>query len=452
MKKSVEERINLCFKSNDIRCIYKKELDEEIVYRTARGIVQVLNCREILLGRDMRSSSDSLAKAFIKGARDQGADVIDLGKIDTPGLYFSSGFLKKAGAMITASHNPLDYNGIKVVRPGAIPVDLNTGLEKVKELALKNSFRSKKKGKLKKKNIFKDYRKHALSFINKKNLRKVRVVIDAGNGMAGKIVPIIYKDLPIKIIPLDFKLRKDYPMDAANPAVYKNLKDIAALIRKKKADFGMAFDSDMDRVFILDEKGKILESSVTGALIIKDFVSKKVCTDVVYSLIVSKIIPEMVKKYCGKAIRSKVGHAYIKSIMKKTGAFFALERSGHFYYNKNYGADSGLITSLIIYELFSKQNKTMSELVKEFRIFSKIEEQSLKVKDSKKLMSKIKNAYKSKAKKIDNFDGLTMEFKDFWFNLRDSHTEAVLRVNLEANTKAIRDRETKKLLKLIKRN
>ena len=455
MKKrtNFEEKVNICFHSNDIRCIYGKELDE-IMYRTGRAAVEVLKIKEIMIGRDMRKSSAALVKSFIRGVRDQGCNVIYIGLIDTPGVYFASGFYEKAAAMITASHNPLDYNGTKLVRSGAIPINFGSGLKQIRNLILKNKFKKiKKRGKLIQKNIFLDYKKHVLSFINLKNLRKMKIVVDAGNGMAGKVVPRIYKNLPIKIIPLDFNIKEISPRHVANPAVFKNLRHLQKSVKKHKADFGMSFDSDMDRIFFVDERGSIVRSSETASLIIKEYIKQnKACTNVIYSLICSDIIKETINQYCGKSIRAKVGHAYIKNRMKETNSIFAIERSGHYYYGSNFFADSAIITSLIVAEIYSNNNKKLSELIKEFRKYSKIEERSFKVKDNKKVIKKIEQIYKKQKPKIDHFDGLTMRFKDFWFNIRSSHTEPLLRVNLEAyNTREKMNKEKKKIIGLIKK-
>jgi len=451
-EKDFERRVNACFRSNDIRCFYGKEINEEVAYRTGRAVVSVLKCKKIFVGRDMRFSSEFLVNSFIKGVREQGADVVYLGLVDTPMIYFASGFYKKHGAMITASHNPLEYNGIKLVKPGAEPIGEETGLKKIKKLILENKFKkSRRKGKLIKKNLFKEYKKHLFSIINKKYLKPLKVVIDAGNGMAGKIVPIIYRGLPIKIIPLDFKISPRHPLHQANPAVFKNIRDLQAKVKREKADFGMAFDADMDRVFFVDEKGKILDSSTTASLIIKNYIGKKSKVGIIYSLITSKMVPETIKEYGGRPIRGRVGHAHIKAQMRKTKSNFAAERSGHFYYTNNFYADSGIITSLIMYEIISKNNQKLSMLAKEFRKYSKLEEKSIKALNAKEVTKRVESFYKKKnPKQHDHFDGLTMEFKDFWFNIRPSSTEAVLRLNLEANDNKTMRKEYKQLMHLIK--
>lgn len=437
----------MCFGGNDVRCVYGTELDKEIVYRTARAIVEFLKCKEILVGRDMRLSSNDIRASFIKGIVDSGATAIDLGLVDTPTLYFASGFLKLPGAIITASHNPGEYNGIKIVKKDAIVVGERNGLNKVKKLVEKNKFKkSERKGKVVKKDIFKDYRKHVHSFIGNRKL-KGKVVVDAGNGMAGKIVPIIYKGMGLKVIQRHFKLDGTFPMHLANPAIYKNLRDLQAAVRNLGADYGMAFDADMDRVFFINEKGEIVISSLTASMILKNRFRKP---KVVYSTTMSKIVLETIKKIGGKGFKEKVGHFYIKSRMRKENADFGCEHSGHFYYKKNYFADSGIITSLIVADIFTKSGKKFSELIKEFEKYHKIEEHSVKLKNKDGILEKIEKKYKSRAKKIEKKDGLTMEFKDFWFNVRKSGTEKLIRINLESKDREIRNTEFEKLLRLIK--
>jgi len=449
----IKKRVTKCFKGNDIRCLYFKELNEELAYLTARALISLYKYKKVFIGRDMRFSSDPLANAFMKGVCDQGADVIDLGMTDTPMIYFASGKYKKPGAMITASHNTLDFNGIKLVKPGAKPIGKNTGINKIKALVLKNKFKdAKKKGKIMKKDLFQQYRKFVLSIINKKNLKPLKIVVDAGNGMAGKIIPIVFKSLPFKIIPLDFKISKKNPLNEANPAVFKNLRDVQIRVKKEKADFGMAFDSDMDRVFFVDEKGKIINASIIGSLIIKNYIGKKKNVNLLYSLICSKIVHETIKKYKEVPVRARVGHSLIKKQMRDKKAPFGVERSGHFYYSNNYYADSGIITSLIVSEIVSKSNLPFSKLIKEFDKYYKSEEKSIKASMCKHVLKNIEAIYKKrKPKVIDYFDGLFIGFQDFWFSVRQSQTESYLRINMEANTRKTLDKELKKLLSIAKR-
>jgi len=449
MKSSINlnKRIGLCFRPNDIRCIFGTKDDGEIAYRTGQAIVKALKCKDFILGHDMRNSSHILRDKFTKGVTEQGSNVIDIGMVSTPVLYFASFFLKLPGAMITASHNPSEYNGIKMVKSGAIPIGEKTGLSKIKALAIKNKFQKGKKGKRIKKDILKEYKSHVLSFINKKFLKPYKIVIDAGNGMAGKMIPIVYKNLPVKIIGLEFTPKGTFPHHIPNPIIYKNVKDLQAKVKKTKADFGAAFDSDMDRILFIDEKGKIIDPSITAALIIKHIAKN---SNVVYNTAISKIVPETTKLYGGKPFKEKVGHSYIKARMRSLNAMFGCEHSAHYYYKKNHFADSAIITSLLVLEIFSKSKGKFSELTKEFQKYHKIQEASLKVKDKSSVLKKTLQHYKSKAKKVEKIDGLTVEFENYWFNIRPSNTEPLLRINLEANDKKTMLLKKKELISFIK--
>jgi len=448
MKDHINKRIGICFRKNDVRCVYGSELDEEIVYRIGRAVVEYLKCKEFVVGYDFRVSSESLKKSFMRGLTDSGANVINIGMVDTPAVYFASGFLKKPSGMITASHNPAKYNGIKLSRVNAIPIGEKSGLTKIRELAQKNNFPKRKKGKIISKNILNDYVKHVRAFVNLKNINNIKIVVDAGNGMAGKMVPLVFNGLKVKIIPLDFKI-SGKQKHTANPSEYKNIKDLVQKVNSTKADFGIAFDGDMDRVFFVCEKGKIIDSSIMAALIIDNINKPRV----VYNSAVGKIVPEITKKKGGKAFLEKVGHSFIKPRMKKVNADFGCEHSAHYYYKRNYYADSGLITSIIISEIMSKaisKGKKFSEVILPFEKYAKSEEKSLKVKDKQKIIKKIENKYKSKAKKISKLDGITMDFGNYWFNVRQSNTEPLLRLNIEANNKKILNQKLKEILSFIK--
>lgn len=451
MKSKLDKRIGLCFKSNDVRCVFGAKDDGEIAYRTGKAVVELLKCKSFVLGHDMRSSSHKLRDKFIQGVTEQGADIIDIGMVSTPAMYFSSFSLKKPGAMITASHNPAEYNGIKMVRSGALPIGEKTGLDKIKQLVIKNRFPKRKKGKRIKINILKEYRKYVLSFIDKKKISSSRIVMDAGNGMAGKMAPIIYKGLPVKITGLGFTPKGSFPNHVPNPIKYENVKDLQDRIRKSKVDYGIAFDSDMDRILFIDENAQIVDPSVTAALIVKHFLLKK-GANVVYNTVVSKIVPDTVRKYKGKAFKERVGHSFIKTRMRKLNAVFGCEHSAHYYYGKNHFTDSAIITSLIVLEIFSKEKKKFSELVAPFKKYYKIQETSLKVKDKQKIIGKVFNHFKSRAKKVEKKDGLTLEFDNYWFNVRTSNTEPLLRLNLEADDKKTMVLKKKEVFSFLKKN
>jgi len=444
------------FKPNDVRGIYGIGITEELFYKIARAFVSYFNCKKVIVGRDMRISSPSLSKAFIKGIIDSGADAIDIGIVSSDVVYFASGFLKKYAVMITSSHNPAENNGIKFLKKGAVSINQASGLDEIKRLVIKNKFKkAKKKGKVIKKNILEEYKQHVLNFINVKNLNPIKVVVDAGNGMAGKIVPLIYSGLPIKIIPMYFKLNGKFPNHVPNPLIPANNKMLLKRIKSSKADFGMAFDGDADRVFFADEKGRMIESSISSCILIKNMLLRNKGKKIIYNSILSKIVPETIRKYGGKAFLTKVGHSIIKNNMKKKSALFACEHSGHFYFKKNYNADSGIIASLIMCEIMSnalEKNMALSHLTSEFEKYFKSNEYNIKVRSNKEKMDRLERLekfYRKKrgVKKISRFNGLSVWLDKFWFNVRPSDTESVLRINLEADNLGVMKEEFSKLKK-----
>ncbi len=453
------------FKAYDVRGIYGKNLTDDIAYKIGRSFVSFLKCKEVVVGYDMRVSSPRLSKAFMKGVNDAGADAIDIGQVSTDGLYFASGFLNKPGVMFTASHNPKEYNGIKFCRGKAVPINEDTGLNKIRTIIEKYQYKqlnnkkyknikhnkTEKLGKTIKKNILEDYAKHVLSFIHKDKIKKLKIAADAGNGMAGKIVPLVYNKLPIKIIPLYFKLDGTFPNHPADPSKHENLMELQETVKKEKCDFGMAFDGDADRVFFVDENGDVVNSSLISALIIKNILEKNPNEKVIYNLVCSRIVPETIKKFGGKAHIERVGHSFIKDTIKKINAIFACEHSAHYYFRKNFNADSGLIASVIVSEIVSKENKPLSSLLSEFEKYYKIEETNFEVNDKIKKLQQIKNHYKKlNPEKIMEMDGVSVEFKDYWFNVRPSNTEPLLRLNLEAVSKDLMEEKTKEVVRVIK--
>ena len=459
MIKIILKMLSEIFKAYDVRGVYGKNLTDDTAYKIGRAFVSFLRCKEVVVGYDMRLSSPKLAKAFMKGVNDQGADAIDIGMVSTDGLYFASGFLNKPGVMLTASHNPKEYNGLKFCREKAVPINEDTGLNKIKSIIEKKQYgktinkknKIDKRGKLIKKNILNGYAKHVLSFAHKDKIRKLKIAVDAGNGMAGKIVPLVYDRLPIKIMPLYFKLDGTFPNHPADPSKYENLKELQNVVKKEKCDFGMAFDGDADRVFFVDENGNIVNSSLMSALIIKNVLEKNPNENIIYNLVCSRIVPETIRKYGGKAHIERVGHSFIKDTMKKINAVFACEHSAHYYFRKNFNADSGLIASVIVIEIISKENKPLSDLLKEFEKYYKIEETNFEVEGKDKKLQQIKKHYKKmKPRKVTEMDGVSVEFDDYWFNVRPSNTEPLLRLNLEAGSKEVMEEKVKEIIKAIK--
>jgi len=444
-------QLDKIFKAYDVRGIYGTELTEEIAEKIGRAFASFLKCREIVVGYDMRISSPKLSKAFMEGAASAGADVTDIGQVCTDAAYFASGFLKKPSVMFTASHNPKDYNGMKFTKADAVPINEDTGLKAIKKLIKKNRFiEPKKRGKIIKKNILADYSKHVKKFIDAGKIKKLKIAVDAGNGMAGKIIPIVFKGLPVEVVPLYFGLDGNFPNHPADPSKPENLEDLKKIVFKEKCDFGMAFDGDADRVFFVDEKGSAVNSSLIASMIAKNMLLKHSGQKVIYNLVCSRIVPETIRKYGGIPVIERVGHSFIKDTMRKTKAIFAGEHSAHYYYRDNYRADSGMITSLIITEIVSQSGSSLSEIAKEFQKYFTISETSIKLDDKDAKLREIELKYRGEAKKISKMDGITMEFEGWWFNVRPSNTEPLLRLNLEADTEKLMQAKKEEIVRLMK--
>ena len=447
-----EKPLSKIFKAYDVRGIYPSDIDEKTCENIGGAFATFLGCKEVIVGTDMRVSSPALSRAFMKGCNEAGADVIDIGQVSTDGTYFASGFLGKPAVMFTASHNPRDYNGMKFSREKAVPINGDTGLQEIKAIIEKNQYKkSQKKGKTIKKDILPDYVKHVHSFIDLKSLKKLKIAVDAGNGMAGKVVPLVYEKLAHKILPLYFELDGNFPNHPADPSKFENLKDLQAKVRKEKADFGMAFDGDADRIFFADEKGEVVNSSLISALICKNMLGKNAGAKIIHNAVTSRIVPDTIKKFGGKVVIERVGHSFIKDTMRKTGAVFACEHSAHYYFRDNFNADSGIIASVIIAEIVSKEGKKLSGLLDEFRVYATMEETNFEVKDKKKKMNEIEKHYKKMGAQISKLDGVSVAFDDYWFNVRPSNTEPLLRLNMEALESNILDKKMKEITKIIKK-
>lgn len=437
------------FKAYDIRGIYPDQLNAEIMEKIGQAFVVFLNKKKILVGSDMRISSPTLVEAFIRGARKQGADVVSLGLISTDCLYFAAGKYGLPGAIITASHNPKDYNGVKFCRPGAEPIGLETGLAEIKELVLLDELEpAKEKGGLaQNERILDEFREHCYKFIDKNKIKPLKIVVDAGNGMAGRIIPAVFRDLPCEIVPMYFELDGNFPNHQPSPIEKENNRDLMAEVKSEKADLGLAFDGDADRVFFVDNNGEMIDSSFIAAMIAQKLLEKKSKAKIIYTVTVSHAVPEIIAKYGGEAIMTRVGHSFIKQVMKETGAVFASEHSGHYYFIDNYRADSGVIAALIVIEILSDSGKTSSKLIEEFALYERIEETNFKVEDKAAVMAKLREKYGAKI--IQEFDGISFDLGDWWFNVRGSNTEPLLRLNLEAKNKKLLAEKTAEISKIV---
>lgn len=440
------------FKAYDIRGIYGENLNDEVAYRIGRAAAQYLNVAEIAVGRDMRLSSPQLAAAFIRGITDQGCNAIDLGMVTTDALYFAVGkFNYPAGAMITASHNPGKYNGMKFCRAQAFPISLDTGLAEIRDIAVNGNFSNPThKGQIVQRDIIDDYIQHALSFIDVSKIKPLKVVIDAGNGMAGMIMPRVFDHLPCELIPLYFELDGSFPNHPASPIEPENMEAVQREVRATQADLGAAFDGDADRMFPVDEQGNIMDGSMVTAMVAESLLRKHSGSTILYNLIVSKSVPELVTHLGGKAVRTRVGHSYIKADMRKLNAIFGGEHSGHFYFRDNWFADSGLIALLILLELVSVEGKPLSEIIKPLDKGIRSGEINSTVNDTQQKLQELEARFAKDAQSVDKLDGLTVDYSDWWFNVRPSNTEPLLRLNVEANSRELMEKQRDELLAFIR--
>ncbi|MDQ2716118.1 MAG: phosphomannomutase/phosphoglucomutase [Chloroflexota bacterium] len=441
------------FSAYDIRGIYGQKMSDEVAYRIGRAVAQYFEVPEIAVGRDMRLSSPQLAAAFLRGITDQGVNVVDLGMITTDGLYFAVGkFNYPAGAMITASHNPGKYNGMKFCRANAFPVSLVSGLAEIRDLAVSGDFQKPAhKGTVTQRDIIDDYVNHALSFIDVSKIRPLKVVIDAGNGMAGMIMPRVFKHLPCELMPLYFELDGNFPNHPASPIEPQNMADLQKQVRAVSADLGAAFDGDADRMFPVDEHGDIVDGSMVTAIVSESILRKHPDSTILYNLIVSKSVPELISSLGGKPVRTRVGHSYIKAQMRDLDAIFGGEHSGHFYFRDNWFADSGLIAFLLLLELVSIENKPLSELLKPLDKGVRSGEINSTVSDVQGKLKALEEHYGKQAQSVDHLDGLTVNFEDWWFNVRPSNTEPLLRLNVEAGKREEMEQKRDELLAFIRK-
>ena len=440
------------FSAYDIRGIYGQTLNDDIVYRVGRAAALYLQVPEIAIGRDMRLSSPQLAAALVRGITDQGVNAVDLGMTTTDELYFAVGkFNYPAGVMITASHNPAQYNGMKFCRAQAFPISLETGLSDIRDLAIRGDFpEPAQKGQVTQRDVTDAYVEHALSFIDVTKVRPFKVVIDAGNGMAGMIMPRVFKHLPCTLIPLYFELDGSFPNHPASPIEPENMEDLVRKVREEGADLGAAFDGDADRMFPVDERGEVIDGSMVTALMAQSLLRKHPGSTILYNLIVSKSVPALVQSMGGTAVRTRVGHSYIKAEMRRLNAIFGGEHSGHFYFRDNWYADSGLITLLIMLELISVEGKPLSELVKPLDRFVRSGEINTRVSDVQGKLRGLEEHFGKGAKSVDHMDGITVDYGDWWFNVRPSNTEPLLRLNVEADNRALMEEKRDELLAFIR--
>jgi phosphomannomutase len=448
-------------KAYDIRGVVPDQLDEGVAEAIGAAFVKVTGATQIVTVHDMRASSTPLADAFGRGAAAQGADVLAAGLGSTDMVYYASGDLNIPGAMVTASHNPPQYNGIKLCRAGARPVGIETGLKDIESLAEQHLDPVPQPGTITSVDLLQGYADHLRKLVDISGIRPLKVAVDAGNGMAGYTVPKVFEGLPLTVIPLYFELDGTFPNHEANPIDPANLRDLQAAVREHGADIGLAFDGDADRCFVVDERGEIVSPSVLTALIATRELAREPGATIIHNLITSRAVAEIVTEHGGVPVRTRVGHSFIKAKMAETGAIFGGEHSGHFYFRDFWFADSGMLAALHVLAALGGQTRPLSELLAEYSRYHASGEINSEVTDQAAATATVKAAFAGRpGVSTDELDGLTVSAAPlasggttpprppeaspmWWFNLRPSNTEPLLRLNVEADTEetmaAIRD-------------
>ncbi len=440
------------FKAYDIRGTVPDQFDVGIAYAIGVGFAKVAASPHILVARDMRPSGEALVEAFANGARDHGVDVTLIGLASTDLLYFASGKLNAPGAMFTASHNPAQYNGIKLCRAGAAPVGLDSGLAEVRDIAAAvlagtGPVKHVRRGTVDHRDLLDEFCDHVLSFVDVSTFRPLKVVADTANGMGGLVVPAVFARLPFKLDLLYGELDGTFPNHPADPLQPANQRDLQARVIVTSADIGLAFDGDADRVFLVDELGRGLSGSTTTAILAAGVLAKHPGSIILHNLICSRSVPDIIREHGGIPYRTRVGHSFIKQTMADTDAAFGGEHSAHYYFRDNYRADSGLIAAMFVLEQLCASNVPLSVLRKPFERYEASGEINTEVDDPLDVIERI--ASKFSGFDQDRLDGLTVDLGSWWFNLRPSNTEPLLRLNLEADTRDQCDGHVADMLALI---
>lgn len=451
------------FKAYDIRGLYPEEINEQAVYKIAQAYVQVFRPDgPIALGRDVRTSSPDLWQSAVKAITNAGYDVIDIGVISTDMLYFAvANYGYGGGITISASHNPAEYNGMKLVREKAIAVSADTGIMDIKKIALQDGeIIEPEKGQVTKKDILADYIKHCLAFIDVKTIKPMKIVADANFGMAGVVVKEMLKSLPIELIELNFEPDGSFPKGRPDPKIKERRQEVSALVKQAKADFGVAWDADADRCFFFDEKGQDVDAYYTTAILAKHYLTKQPKEKILCDVRLIWAIRDVVNDFGGQLIINKPGHAFIKDTMRKEDVLFGGETAGHYYFKDNFYADNGMIPFLLILEMLSRSGEKLSTIADFYRQnYPNSGEINQEVKNPDKVLKLVEKKYKdgpsfAKASegrgKIDKTDGISVEYEDWRFNIRKSNTEPLVRLNIEAKTQELIDEKVKELLLLLK--
>jgi phosphomannomutase len=453
---SDQSTLDQIFKAYDVRGTVPDQLNATVCRAVGAAFARFAASDRLLVARDMRSSGDELSAAFADGVTAQGVDVVDLGLCSTDLIYYAAGKLDAPGAMFTASHNPANYNGIKFCLSGARPVGEDTGLGQIKQEAReildgRGPKPAAQPGARSTQDLLDDYARHVRSFAGDlAALKPLRVVADTANGMGGLVVPKVFAELPFHLTVLYGELDGTFPNHPADPIQPENLRDLQAAVTSTGADIGLAFDGDADRVFLVDETGQALSGSTTTAMLAAEILRTHPGETVIYNVVCSKAVPEIVLESGGVPVRSRVGHSFIKALMAETGAIFGGEHSAHYYFRDNFRADSGLIASMMVLALLSRVRQPLSSLRKGYERYADSGEINTRVGDPHAVMDKLAAAYGGSPQ--DRLDGLTVDLDGWWFNVRPSNTEPLLRLNVEAGDPDACRRHTDEVLALIREN
>jgi phosphomannomutase len=441
------------FKAYDVRGTYPTELDEEGAYAIGRAYVEEFEPRKIAVGRDMRTSSPAMAQALVDGAADAGADVLDLGMVGTEMLYFGVGDLELDGGVeVTASHNPKEYTGMKIVRRGALPVGGESGLFEIRDRALKISGRteSERRGSVEPHDIWPAYVDRVVSFIDLEAIKALRIVIDAANGMGGVMLPPVLERLPVEVVRCFFEPDGTFPNHEPNPLLPENREFIVRKTLEERADFGVAFDGDADRCFFVDDTGEFVPGDFVTALLAESVLEKEPGAKVIYDLRASWAVPETVEQAGGVPLINRVGHAFIKHRMREEGAAFGGEVSGHYYFREFSQADSGVVPFLLMLELVSKKGRKLSEILADYRgRYFLTGELNTPVADVGVKLAELKERFGAEGQ-VSHLDGISIDADDWHMNVRPSNTEPLLRLNLEARTPELMERKRDEVLEAIR--
>ncbi|MYU06182.1 phosphomannomutase/phosphoglucomutase [Streptomyces sp. SID8366] len=444
-------------KAYDVRGVVPDQWDETLAGLFGAAFAQVTGASAIVVGHDMRPSSPGLSRAFARGAADRGVDVTEIGLCSTDQLYYASGALDLPGAMFTASHNPAQYNGIKLCRAGAAPVGQDTGLTQIRELVerwLESGAPepAAEPGTLTARETLKDYAAHLRALVDLRAIRPLKVVVDAGNGMGGHTVPTVFAGLPLTLVPMYFELDGTFPNHEANPLDPANLVDLQKRVPAEGADLGIAFDGDADRCFVVDENGDpVSPSAITALVAARELARNGGEGMIIHNLITSRTVPEVVRENGGTPVRTRVGHSFIKAEMARTGAIFGGEHSAHYYFKDFWNADTGMLAALHVLAALGGQEGPLSSLVAQYDRYAGSGEINSTVADQSARLAAIRAAYEGRADvTLDDLDGLTVSAPDWWFNVRPSNTEPLLRLNAEAKDEPTMTRVRDEALAIIR--